>query len=342
MLRAIELGKNALGSAAPNPMVGCCIVYDDRLIGEGYTSPYGGPHAEINAIHSVKDKTLLKKSTLYVTLEPCSHFGKTPPCSDAIIKHQIPNVVVGLKDPHDKVAGRGIKKMQSAGINVTVGVEEKACREHHKRFLTFQEQKRPYVILKWAESQDGFLAPLSHKRAMKAEPFWITNKNSRQLVHQWRSEEQSILVGTQTVLDDNPKLDVRHWEGKNPIRVVLDRQLKIPSDFNIMDGTVKTIIFTGEEKQSDHKNIVFEKANFKEGLAAQILSTLHRHNISSLIIEGGAKTLQTFIDQGLWDEARIFSGNKDFKEGIPSPKISGKSLSSTVISTDRLTILNND
>lgn len=342
MQRAIELGKNAMGSTAPNPMVGCCIVYNGLIIGEGFTSPYGGPHAEVNAIHSVRDKSLLSEATLYVTLEPCSHFGKTPPCSDLIIDSKIPHVVVGLKDPNPRVAGKGIDRLRKNGVKVDVGVLGEACREHHKRFLTFQEKKRPYIVLKWAESWDGFLAPDQSMREENPEPYWISNAFSKQLVHRWRSEEQGILVGTQTVLDDNPKLDVRHWRGKNPIRVVLDRSLKIPSNFHVMDGNNKTIVLTGAEKKSNHKSIVFEKVDFDKELTAQILSVLYNRNINSILIEGGAKTLQTFIDKGLWDEARIFRGSVLFTKGVKSPKITGRPIITRSILNDSLTILRND
>ncbi len=255
MQRCIELGKNGLGSTYPNPMVGSVIVHNEKIIGEGFTSPCGGPHAEVNAINSVNDKSLLKKATLYVTLEPCSHFGKTPPCADFIVANKIPRVVVGVKDPHEKVAGMGIQKLRDAGCEVEVGVLEEECREHHKRFLTFHEKKRPYIILKWAESSDGFLAPDKSEREANPEPYWITNKKSRQLVHQWRSEEHAILVGTNTVLEDNPKLNVRDWAGNSPIRIVVDRDLRIPSNNNIYDGSVSTLVLTAK------KNFQMQKKN---------------------------------------------------------------------------------
>ncbi len=342
MLRAIELGKNALGSAAPNPAVGCCIVHKDSIIGEGYTSPYGGPHAEVNAIQSVRDPLLLKRATLYVTLEPCSHFGKTPPCSDLIIKKEIPHVVIGLKDPHHKVAGKGIEKLKSAGIEVTMGIKEKECRAHHIRFLTFQEKKRPYIILKWAESSDGYIAPEISERNTKAEPYWITNTYSRQRVHHWRSEEQAVLVGTQTVLDDNPRLDVRHWKGRNPTRVFLDRTLKIPKTFHLFDGSSKTIVLTEQKTQTTPKGVIMETINFDHDLAATICEVLYRHQITSVIIEGGTKTLQSFIDADLWDEARIFTGVTAFESGTKSPVITGTQISRTTICEDSLTLLTHD
>lgn len=342
MLRAIQLGKNALGPAAPNPAVGCCIVHQNSIIGEGYTSPYGGPHAEVNAIQSVKDHSLLKTATLYVTLEPCSHFGRTPPCSDLIIEKKIPKVVIGLIDPHHKVAGKGIEKLKSAGVDVKIGIKEKQCRDHHIRFLTFQEKKRPYIILKWAESGDGYIAPNPSKRNISAEPYWITNTLSRQLVHQWRSEEQSVLVGTQTVIDDNPRLDVRHWKGNNPVRIVLDRTLKIPATHHLLDGSSKTIVLTEQERESVTKGVLLETVNFNQDLPVEICKILYRHQISSVIIEGGTKTLQSFIDTGLWDEARIFTGATAFGSGIKSPVIMGNQVSRTTIFEDSLTLLTND
>tara|TARA_R110002051_G_scaffold127537_3_gene201173 strand:+ start:10725 stop:11753 length:1029 start_codon:yes stop_codon:yes gene_type:complete len=342
-LRCIQIAENGLGITAPNPMVGAVIVYNDKIIGEGFTSTYGGSHAEVNAINSVIDKSLLKKATLYVTLEPCSHFGKTPPCADLIIKHQIPRVVVGILDPHEKVAGKGIQKLKDAGCEVIVGVLEKECRKHHKRFLTFQEKKRPYIILKWAESLDGFIAPIAQKRSKTLEPFWITNKYSRQLVHKWRSEEQAILVGTKTVLEDNPKLDVRHWKGKNPIRIIIDRELKIDTSYHVLDGSIKTIVFTAISDISKfQKKTNYIQIDFSKNTASQICEKLHQYEIQSIIIEGGAQTLQTFINANLWDEAFIFTGITSFKNGIKAPQFSGKLNSSVKIEQDILKTFVND
>lgn len=317
--RCIQIAKNGLGTARPNPMVGAVIVYNTSIIGEGYTSPYGGNHAEVNAIHAVKDKSLLKKSTLYVTLEPCSHFGKTPPCSDLINAHNIPNVIIGCIDDNPKVAGKGIKKLMDAGCKVTVGVLEAECKTHHKRFFTFHNKKRPYIILKWAESNDGFIAP---KTKEQKRPVWITNSLSRQLVHKWRSEEQAILVGTNTVLEDNPTLTVRHWTGKNPTRVVLDKNHSLSKEHFVFNDEAETIII------EDHS-------------AKAISNNLFERNINSVIIEGGAKTLQMFIDEGLWDEARIFTGTTEFKEGIKAPNLSGRLISNEKIQDDSLKIYKN-
>ena len=342
MLRAIELGKKALGTAAPNPMVGCVIVYDNKIIGEGFTSAHGGAHAEVNAIRSVADKSLLNKATLYVTLEPCSHYGKTPPCADLITKHQIPEIVIGLKDPNPKVAGAGIEKIQLSGSKVQVGVLEEACYEHHKRFLTFQEKKRPYIILKWAETKDGFIAPDDIQRKENPEPYWITNVYSRQLAHQWRSEEMGILVGTNTVLKDNPKLNVRNWKGTPPIRIILDRNLKIPSDYNVMDGSVKTLVLTEKEIESAAENLFYETVSFEKNLGETICNVLFKYNILSVIVEGGSQTLHTFIDSNLWDEARVFKNNIVFNSGIKAPKISGTMIEQIHVGDDELTLLRND
>ncbi|MEW4924193.1 bifunctional diaminohydroxyphosphoribosylaminopyrimidine deaminase/5-amino-6-(5-phosphoribosylamino)uracil reductase RibD [Algibacter sp. 2305UL17-15] len=325
--RCIEIAKNGLGNTRPNPMVGCIIVVDNKIISEGFTSEYGGNHAEVNAINKVKDKSILKSATLYVTLEPCSHFGKTPPCSDLIIKHGIPNVVIGCVDDHIQVAGKGIQKLKDAGVNVTVGVLENECKLHHKRFFTFHNKKRPYIILKWAETQDGFIAP--ETKNIKA-PVWITNKYSRQLVHKWRAVEQAILVGTNTVLEDNPSLTVRDWTGKNPTRIVIDKTNKLSRNLSVFNAEAETIVI-------DNNTIDFSK-----NIAQQICKVLFKNNINSVIIEGGAKTLQTFIDENLWDEARVFIGNSKFKKGTKRPEFSGNLISEEHIQTDILKIYSND
>lgn len=343
MLRCIEIAKNGLGNTAPNPMVGSVIVLHDKIIGEGHTSPYGGPHAEVNAINSVTDTSLLKNATLYVTLEPCSHYGKTPPCADLIAKHQIKTVVVGTLDPHKKVAGKGIKKLKEAGCTIITPVLEEECKEHHKRFLTFHTKKRPYIILKWAETKDGFIAPKTLERNEEPEPFWITNLYSRQLVHKWRTEERAILVGTSTAEQDNPKLDARNWEGKNPIRIVLDKTLKLKPNLHLLDNSTKTIVFTESDgvKNSTSK-INHEIIPFDETLAEHICNSLYKMNITSVIIEGGTKTIQTFIDSNLWDEARIFIGNSYFNQGIKAPTLDNKIVQTKQILTDQLKLIKND
>lgn len=338
--RCIKLAENGFGTTYPNPMVGSVIVYENKIIGEGWHKKAGEPHAEVNAIRSVKDKSLLKKATIYVSLEPCSHFGKTPPCCDLIIEHQIPNVVVGTVDPNERVAGNGIKKLIAAGANVTVGVLEKECNELNKRFFTFHQQKRPYIILKWAETQDGFLSP-EKEIDQDRKPVWITNSYSRQLVHKWRSEEQAILVGTQTVIDDNPKLNTRDWSGNNPVRVVLDQNNRIPKDSFIFDNSVKTIVFTKSETNLSAENTNFEVIDFNQNTIPQILTVLHQNQIQSIIIEGGLQTLQSFIDQNIWDEVRIFIGKTTFEKGTKAPVIQKKNPTKTYIQGDELLNIRN-
>ena len=334
--RCIELAKNGLGTTYPNPLVGSVIVYDNKIIGEGWHKKAGEPHAEVNAINSVIDKSLLSKATIYVSLEPCSHFGKTPPCADLIIAHKIPNVVIGTIDPFAKVAGNGIKKLKEAGAKVTVGVLEHECYELNKRFFTFHNKKRPYIILKWAETWDGFIAP-TEKNTQK--PVWITNKYSRQFVHKWRAEEQAILVGTQTVLDDNPSLTTRDFSGNNPIRVILDKSGKIGTQFQVKDNNVKTIFLTENEKFSTTENTSYELCSFDKNLIEHILKILVKYQIQSVIIEGGRKTLQSFIDQNLWDEARVFKGPSLFKKGLKAPNLKGKIIKTETILNDKLIIL---
>lgn len=343
MKRALQLARNGLGSSAPNPMVGAVIVYKNRIIGEGYTSAYGGPHAEVNAINAVRDKELLSEAILYVTLEPCSHHGKTPPCVDLIVKQKIPKVIIGVLDPHDKVAGKGVKRLKDAGCNVTVGVLAKECEAHHRRFLTFHKKQRPYIILKWAETRDGFIAPEKNKRSLEAQPYWISNKYARQLVHKWRSQEQAILVGTNTVLDDNPMLNVRQWFGKSPIRIVLDKDLKIKGNYHILDQSAKTIIFTRVEDKSLWLNgIDYEVIDFTKNRPQQICEVLHKHNITSVLIEGGAQTLQSFIDAKLWDEVRVVTGKTNFGDGLKAPKFAGNIVRTLEVEADSITIYQHD
>lgn len=341
--RCLELAKNGLPTAMPNPSVGAVIVFENKIIGEGYTSKYGSNHAEVNAINAVKDKLLLCKSTIYVSLEPCSHFGKTPPCADLIIKNKIPNVVIGTLDSNEKVSGNGIKKLIEAGINVTIGILEDECKASNKRFFTFHEKKRPYIILKWAESQDGFIAPNVTLKQAKSDkkPIWISNEVSRQLVHKWRSEEQAILVGTKTVLADNPKLDVRDWKGKNPVRIILDRTGKISSNYNVKDEKINTIIITEQEKFQSSDYLHYEKCIFDNQLITSVCKILYKNNIQSVIIEGGTKTIQSFIDANIWDEARVFKSEIVFENGTKAPKINYKNaVKQTIIDDELLTIYN--
>ena len=335
----MQIAENGIGTTRPNPSVGAVVVLNDKIIGEGFTSSYGDNHAEVNAINAVKNKSWLKEATIYVTLEPCSHFGKTPPCVDLIVKYQIKNVVIGCVDSNSLVAGKGIKRLKKSGCNVVVGVLEEKCRKHHRRFFTVQDESRPYVILKWAETKNGFIAPLTKGEAI---PVWISNGYSQQLVHKWRAKEHAILVGTNTVIEDNPKLNVRSWKGKDPIRIVLDRELRIPKEYSVFNESVKTIVLTGLEKRSSSENLIFEKIDFSENLATQVCVVLQKHQIQSVIIEGGLQTLQTFISAGIWDEARIFVGEIEFKGGVEAPVISGKLIEELKIKNDYLKIISND
>ena len=303
-------------------MVGSVIVYKDRVIGEGWHVRAGEAHAEVRAIASVKDKQLLSESTLYVSLEPCSHYGKTPPCADLIIAHRIPRVVIGTTDPFAKVAGRGIEKLRAAGCEVTVGVMEKECRELNKRFFTFHERKRPYIFLKWAETADGFIAPALRDTLA---PVWITDAYTRQEVHKMRSEEQAILVGVGTVLADNPSLDTRDWYGKNPLRVIIDPHLRSPKEFKVWNDQQPTLFITNKEKVSDKSYGLQTEVigiNLSRNVPQQICDLLYQRNIQSLIVEGGAYTLQQFINAGLYDEMRIYKSEVNFGEGVRAPQIS--------------------
>jgi diaminohydroxyphosphoribosylaminopyrimidine deaminase/5-amino-6-(5-phosphoribosylamino)uracil reductase len=319
--RCIQLAKAGAGNVAPNPLVGSVLVYEDKIIGEGCHKKYGGPHAEVNCINSVlsENRELIEKSTIYVSLEPCSHFGKTPPCSDLIIKNNIRKVVIGCKDVYKEVAGKGIQKLKNAGIDVTVGILENECLDLNKRFFTFHQKKRPYLILKWAQSANGKIGSLDDSRIL------ISNDYSNRLVHQWRSEEAGILVGTNTALKDNPSLTTRLWPGNNPARIVIDKNLKLPTDLSIFNGAANTyvlnILKNSVEKSVRH--IKVGSTNFLD----ESLQALFELNIQSILVEGGTKTLQSFIDAGLWDEARIITSEAMIIEnGITAPEMKGLEL----------------
>lgn len=340
MHRCIQLAKNGLGTTYPNPLVGSVVVYQDRIIGEGWHLKSGAPHAEVNAINSVKDKATLKEATIYVNLEPCSYTGKTPPCSDLIISSEIKNVVVGSLDPNPQVAGRGIKKLIEAGCEVTTGVLENKCAELNKRFLSFHQKKRPYIILKWAQTRDGFIAPPLESRK-EINPVWITNEYSRQLTHKMRGQEMAILVGTNTAQQDNPSLTTRNWSGNNPVRIVIDRRLRLDKKLSVFNEKAKTIVITDKENPSPEKDIHYEKINFSEAISSQICDVLYKNKIQSVIIEGGTKTLQTFIDENFWDEAFVFTGSTSFKNGITAPVINGKFILEEPIRNDSLQLYKN-
>jgi diaminohydroxyphosphoribosylaminopyrimidine deaminase/5-amino-6-(5-phosphoribosylamino)uracil reductase len=337
MKQCLALAKRAFGKVAPNPMVGCVIVHNEKIIGCGYHKKFGGPHAEVNAINSVKNKNLLSHSVLYVNLEPCSHFGKTPPCADLIIKNGIKYVVIGTIDPNPLVKGRGINKLASFGCNLKIGILEDECRELNKRFYTFHEKKRPYIILKWAQTKDNYIG-ISKFRVQ------ISNLKSQKLVHKWRSEEQAIMIGTNTALADNPELTVRKVKGKNPLRIVIDRELKIPHSYHLMDGSVFTLIFTEKKKVPKH-NLEFIRIDFSKNVLKQVLDELYQRQIQSLIVEGGAKLLNSFIQENFWDEARVFIAEKSFseivkenKKAVAAPIINGNCICRKKIGSDLLEV----
>lgn len=334
MQRCLQLAENGFGTTYPNPMVGSVIVHNDRIIGEGWHRKAGEPHAEVRAVQSVTNPELLKEATLYVSLEPCSHFGKTPPCSDLILEKGIPNIVVGTVDPFAAVAGKGIQKLREAGRTVVVGVLERECQELNRRFFTFHNKQRPYIILKWAQTADGFIAPLK-KETQK--PVWISNTYARQKVHQWRSEEQAILVGTKTVLDDNPQLNTRDWYGNAPVRIVLDREGKIDHTYRVLDGTQPTLVITEAKKKGSDERVVYQNCIFDSSLPQQIARILYQKGLQSVIIEGGAKTLQLFIDAGLWDEARVFESAEQWGQGIHAPRLEALCVRSEKIENNNLT-----
>ena len=324
MSRCIEIAKKGIGTTFPNPCVGCIIVYNNTIISEAFSSKYGGNHAEINAIKNVKEKKVLKKSTLYVTLEPCSHFGKTPPCCNTIINYEIPNVVIGTLDNSPKVNGKGIRLLKKRKINVIKGVLEKECKELHKVFLHFNKNKRPFIILKWAQSKNKFIAPLIKE---KTEPYWITSKKSRQLVHKWRSEEHGILIGHDTVICDNPILNIRSWKGINPVRIVIDLKNNLKKTYNVFNSQANTI------------KIIDKNIDNNKSLSSEVSNFLFKKKIQSVIIEGGKKTLQEFIKNDLWDEARIFTNKKKMNKGLKAPNINGKIISEKIIDNDKLEII---
>ena len=317
MRRCIELAKNGLCNVAPNPMVGAVIVCDGRIIGEGYHVRCGEAHAEVNAIRSVKDESLLKRSTIYVSLEPCSHYGKTPPCADLIIEKQIPRIVIGCRDPFSKVAGRGIQKLQNAGREVIVGVLEEECLHLIRRFITFNTLRRPFITLKWAESADRFI----DIERIDGNPALLSSPLTSMLVHKKRAENTAIMVGRRTALLDNPSLTVRNWYGPNPIRIVLDRNLSLPNDLQIFNGEVPTLVFT-EKEHPEEKSVSYITIDFRHNPLKLIMEELYQRNIQSLLVEGGSQLLQSFIDNELWDEAYIEKCPKRLYSGVKAPEIS--------------------
>ena len=338
MRRCLELAGLGMGQVSPNPMVGAVIVHNNRIIGEGYHQKYGEAHAEVNAVNQVISRfdnyaELLAASTIYVSLEPCAHYGKTPPCADLIIKHHIPKAVVGCRDPFDLVNGKGIEKLLAAGVEVITGVLEDECKWLNRRFFTRVQKHRPYIILKWAQTADGFFAPANGSQ------FWISSQASKKLVHKWRGEEDAVLVGTNTAAIDNPQLNVRYGSGKAPKRVIIDRELKLNTALNIFDQAVETLVFNAVETKIEGKNKYIALEDFDRYVPQYILYQLYLQDIQSVIIEGGAYTLNSFIAAGLWDEARIFKGKALLHNGIAAPRINGHVTDEFLSGTDSLQIL---
>ena len=330
--KCIILARKGALDVSPNPMVGCVIVNNGEIIGEGYHKEYGKNHAEVNAIHSVNDKSLLKNSILYVNLEPCCHHGKTPPCTDLIVKYNIPKVVIGCIDTFSKVSGQGIKKLKDNSVEVIYGVLEKECTELNKRFFCYHTKKRPYIILKWAKSKDNFIAPINQEK-----PFWMTSEKSKKLVHSWRAEEDAILVGRKTVVADNPSLTVRMCEGKNPIRIIIDKELSLDKKSNVFDDQAETVVFNNIKSAIIDKT-TYLKADFNN-LNEVILNQLYNRDILSLIIEGGTITINSFIEKNLYDEIRVFTADKLLEKGINSPELPDINLIKTsIINNDKLEV----
>lgn len=346
MQRCLQLAQLGLGNVAPNPMVGCVIVYENKIIGEGYHHHYGEAHAEVNAINSVHNKSLLPESTLYVNLEPCAHFGKTPPCADLIIKYKIKTVVIGCGDPFESVNGKGIEKLKAAGIEVITDVLQTESLELNKRFFTFHLKKRPYIILKWAQSADGFIGaatPNNHAETTTTTTTttqWISNALSRKLVHKWRSEEQAILIGTNTALIDNPTLNTRDWQGKSPLRIILDKSLRLPTTLAVFKQDYPTLIFNAI-KNEEQANLHYLKINFDNVMTA-MLHYLYEKQIQSVIVEGGSVLLDSFIEAGLWDEARIFKSTMQLNDGVKAPIIKATIENKFQIENDILEVLKNE
>lgn len=317
MNRCLDLARLGLGETAPNPMVGSVVVHNGKIIGEGFHRKFGSAHAEVNAIGSVKNPEILKKSTLYVSLEPCSHKGKTPPCTDLIIKKRIPKVIIGTEDPFPEVSGKGIEKLKRSGVEVVAGILDKNCKELNIRFFTFYEKRRPYIILKWAQTLDGFV-DRDRGENEKGSPSWITGDLARRLVHKFRAEEAAILVGTNTIITDNASLTTRDWSGSDPLRIVIDRNLKLPHTMKVFEPPARTVVVNSLISKTE-SNLVFTQLNFDQDIIPQLLEILYQHGIQSLIVEGGPFLLTKFIEKDWWDEARVFYGNTTFGTGIKAP-----------------------
>jgi len=327
--RCFQLAEKGIGNVAPNPLVGCVIVKNGNIIGEGFHKTYGDWHAEVNAVKSIKNKSEIENADVYINLEPCSHFGKTPPCADMLISQKVGRVIVSNTDPNPVVNGQGIEKLKQAGIKVVTNILKEEGKILNKRFFTFFEKKRPYVILKWAQTIDGFIDIKRDKFKINSSTNinnWITNDQLKILVHKWRSEEQAILIGTNTAINDNPRLNTRFWKGKSPIRMVIDKDLKLPKSLNIFDSSLPTVVFTSSKNFQNVDNIKYHSFDSNKNAEIEILNYCFMNNIQSIIIEGGKELLENFINNNLWDEARILIGNKKFFDGLSAPLIKGETL----------------
>jgi diaminohydroxyphosphoribosylaminopyrimidine deaminase / 5-amino-6-(5-phosphoribosylamino)uracil reductase len=340
MNRCLELAALGTGHVSPNPMVGAVIVYDGSIIGEGYHHQIGEAHAEVNALASVKDKSLLKESTMYINLEPCVHYGRTPPCTDLILNSGIPKVVIAMADPNPKTCGKGIEKLKKHGVDVITGVLEKKALWLNRRFVTYFTKHRPYIILKWAETRDCFIDIKRQNYNNDTRPKWITNEYGKMLVHKWRTEEDAFMVGTHTAVMDNPRLTVREWTGRNPLRVSIDFDDTFPDKLNLLDGTAPSLIFTGKSVPKEKPSITkYEIQNRRQNLD-EIMACFYQQKLISIVVEGGVDLLNSFISKQLWDEARIFTGNHIFNDGVEAPRIKGTLIDYKQFGNNALKILN--
>jgi len=321
MRRCLDLAIQGIGRVSPNPLVGAVVVTGDVILGEGYHMQYGGPHAEVNAIRQVKNPESLKHSKLFVNLEPCSHHGKTPPCVDLIMDSGISEVYIAHADPNPLVGGQGITRLRQAGVSVRTGMLEQEALHLNRRFIQFHREKRPYIILKWAQTRDGFI-DIDRSKPGSNLSNWITNDSMKQLVHHWRSEEDAVLVGTKTAYNDDPRLTVREWTGRNPLRMVIDEDLSLPRHLKLFDQTTPTLVLTAKEKLEEH-NISFLQLDFGKNIVPQLLDILYQRGIQSLMVEGGKELLDSFIALGLWDEIKVLEGDKRFGKGLSAPRFQG-------------------
>jgi diaminohydroxyphosphoribosylaminopyrimidine deaminase/5-amino-6-(5-phosphoribosylamino)uracil reductase len=331
MARCLELASQGLGSVAPNPMVGSVVVHNGQIIGEGWHQKFGEAHAEVNAINAVPDSNLLKESTLYITLEPCSHHGKTPPCSDLILQTGIKRVVIANSDPNPLVLGGGLKRLHEAGVEVISGILSEETKELNKRFFTYHEKQRPYIMLKWAQSKDGFIG-------MEGKRVQISGDQAMERSHLWRTQEMAIIVGTNTARTDNPELTPRLATGRPPLRLVLDRESTLPDSLNLFDGSESTVVYT-EIKKEPGVNLEYVRIPFDSNLLSGIMTHLEEVGVNSLLVEGGAQLLNAFIEEGLWDEARVITSPIELSQGIPAPEIDGYVHEEEDLGDDKLKII---